>query len=167
MALLRLPSLGGPSGQSLHHAPRARLQRIRGANGANALPNASDLRSDIEVSIRTTFPPWEWSTSMCPTKFPLHTFPMKFHSTRTITQSEIFYPVISPVPERGPDTIGSAGLNTTKVGFWIDDTGSLSKASVCCTYPDGHVWGPLESPDEGNDILLEAGARRLYGKRDR
>ena len=27
--------------------------------------------------------------------------------------------------------------------------------------------GPLESPDEGSDILLEAGARRLYGKRDR
>jgi hypothetical protein len=44
MALLHLPSLGGPSWQSLHHAARACVQGIRYANGADALPNASDLR---------------------------------------------------------------------------------------------------------------------------
>src|SRR6266404_1577787 len=40
------PSLGGPSWKSLHHAARACLQGIRDANGADALPNASDLRHE-------------------------------------------------------------------------------------------------------------------------
>src|SRR6266481_9652927 len=44
MALLHLPSLGGPSWQSLHHAARACVQGIRDANGADPLPNSSDLR---------------------------------------------------------------------------------------------------------------------------
>jgi len=44
-----LPSLGGPSWKSLHHAARACVQGIRDANGADALPNASDLRVDIGV----------------------------------------------------------------------------------------------------------------------
>src|ERR1700675_614527 len=46
MALLHLPSLGGPSWQSLHHTTRACVQGIRDANGADALPNASDLRHE-------------------------------------------------------------------------------------------------------------------------
>src|SRR5438445_12724604 len=33
--------------------------------------------------------------------------------------------------------------------------------------PQRSRMGPLESPDEGSDILLEAGAGRLYGKRER
>src|SRR5260370_36222603 len=50
MALLHIPSLGGPSWQSLHHTARACIQGIRDANGADALSNASDLRNGIGVS---------------------------------------------------------------------------------------------------------------------
>jgi hypothetical protein len=35
--------------KSLHHAARACVQGIRDANGAEALSNASDLKSEIEV----------------------------------------------------------------------------------------------------------------------
>src|ERR1700733_13688645 len=47
MALHRLQSLGGPRGQSLPHAARARVQGIRIPNGSNALPLTSLLRADI------------------------------------------------------------------------------------------------------------------------
>src|SRR5580704_12537184 len=48
MALLHLPSLGGPSWLSLHHAARACVQGICDANGADTLSNASDLRLILE-----------------------------------------------------------------------------------------------------------------------
>jgi hypothetical protein len=49
MALLQLSSLGGPFEQSLHLTDRPRVQGIRGANGADALSNASYLRRNKEA----------------------------------------------------------------------------------------------------------------------
>jgi hypothetical protein len=43
VAVPQLRSLDGPSGQSAHPSDCARIQRIRGTNGANALSRPSDL----------------------------------------------------------------------------------------------------------------------------
>src|ERR1700730_632245 len=80
MALLHLPSLGGPSRQPLHPAAGARVQGIRGTDGTDTLSNASDLRTDIEVCqtrVRKPYTPDQtsaWKSSSQPSSHETKNF---------------------------------------------------------------------------------------------